>query len=456
MVRFCALVIATCVCPAAVALAQPSDEPPEANAPEEKPPEEKQREEKPPEEKSSQERIKALEDDVERLKLRTEDDEEEEGELGSAQSTSTQTTSASANVFNPTLAVIGNGLYRYDDQAVLVDDTRVDGTFNLREVEFDLRAAIDPFADGVVITSFESEVPGEFEAGVEEGYVRIKRLPIPVLDDPPLGLKLTIGRFREELGRNNIIHLHDLPQMTRPLVIEEFFGEEGAIGNGASARVFLPTPFDEESAVELTAQAFTGGGIAVADAPPHRPQYVGNLRWFRGFGESHSVDLSLIFDFGRTASGDDVNAFTYSADFLYRWKPLRGGEFQSFLLGGQALLSKRDFLLALDTDGDREPDLAEKVDASPFGYYAWAQYQLSRSSYLGVRWDDTATIDDDSVRRHAIGGYLTWYTSEFLRFRFGYERRISDVSEEDGRNSAFAELNFVFGAHPTEPFWVNK
>ena len=54
-------------------------------------------------------------------------------------------------MFNPAVTVIGNGLYRYDDQTVLADDARIDRQFNLREVEIDLRAAIDPFADGVVI-----------------------------------------------------------------------------------------------------------------------------------------------------------------------------------------------------------------------------------------------------------------------------------------------------------------
>ena len=115
------------------------------------------------------------------------------------------------------------------------------------------------------------------------------------------------------------------------------------------------------------------------------------------------------------------------------------------MLGGQLFRSTREF----EVDG-------MELEASPLGYYAWAQYQLTRTTYLGSRWDDTATIVDDSVRRRAIGGYFTWYTSEFLRFRLGYERRISDLADEDGRNSAFAEINFVFGAHPPEPFWVNR
>jgi hypothetical protein len=399
-------------------------------------------------------RVEQLEAEVAKLRLQ-QPEEGEDAEAEEEPAPPPQASAVSPNAFNPTVTIIGNGLYRHDDQEVLVEDAAIDNQFNLREVELDFRAAVDPFADGVVIVALESEVPGEFEAGVEEGYVRIKRLPVPVLDDPPLALQFKVGRFRPEIGRINVLHLHDLPQMTRPLATEEFFGEEGYVGNGASARLLLPS-FDPESAFELTGQLLTGGGAAVADGPGDSPATVANLRWFRSFGGEHNVDLSAIFHFGRTDPAGEQNAFTYSADFLYKWKPLRGGEFRSFVLGGQLFASRRDFSEEIDEDGDGEPDAVEEGDASPVGYFAFAQYQLTRTVYLGVRWDDTASIVDDSLRRRAMGGYATWYTSEFLRFRLGYEHRLSDVEEEDGRDTIFAELNFVFGAHPPEPFWVNK
>jgi len=43
-----------------------------------------------------------------------------------------------------------------------------------------------------------------------------------------------------------------------------------------------------------------------------------------------------------------------------------------------------------------------------------------------------------------------------LRFRAGYEHRWSDAAAEDGINSFVAEVNVVFGSHPTEPYWVNR
>ena len=47
-------------------------------------------------------------------------------------------------------------------------------------------------------------------------------------------------------------------------------------------------------------------------------------------------------------------------------------------------------------------------------------------------------------------------TSEFLRFRLGYEHTDSDIATLDGLDSFFLELAFVFGAHPIDPYWVNR
>ena len=371
-------------------------------------------------------RLKELENEVQKLKLQS----GEEPETAPAPSTGP----VSPNLFNPTITGVGNGLFRYDSKPVYAGEDRIDRTFNVREFEVDLRAAVDPFADGVIILAFPSEVPGEFSTEVEEGYVTIKSLPIPIFDEPPLGLKLKVGRFRTDVGRVNRLHLHDLPQSIRPLVSDELWGDDGYIGNGISAQVFLPS-FDEESAIELTAQVMAGGGVPVADGSPRVPAFVGNLRWFRTFAGAHNLDLAFVVHWGKTA--DALSSTTLGGDLLYKWKPLRRGEFKSFVVGGEVLAAFRG-------------------DARPWGWFAFAQGQLARTTYLGARYDDTATVADDQARRHAASVYLTWYTSEFLRFRLGYEHRFGDVTAEDGQNSLFAELNFIIGAHPTEPFWVNK
>ena len=353
------------------------------------------------------------------------------------------------NVMNPSITVIGDMLYRYDNRAVGDENARVDNTVNLREVEFDFRAAVDPYASAVVIFALASEVPGVFEPELEEGYVTIGRLPLPVLDSPPLSLQIKLGRFRTNVGLVNRLHLHDLPWVSRPLVMEQLFGVEGYRGTGASMRLLLPW-FDDEGAVEFTAQVLAGGGIPVGETEARFPSAVGDLRLVQLIAGAHELNVAGIFLFARTDPEGKLNDFTYATDALYKWQPQSGSDTTSFLLGGEAFFSHREFRVEPETP-DEPP--ATVINA-PIGYFAYAQVQLSRRTYLGARWDDTAALSDSGVWTKAVSGYLTWYASEFLRFRFGYEHGFASAEVAE-RNTAFAQLDFVFGSHPPEPYWVN-
>ena len=127
-------------------------------------------------------------------------------------------------------------------------------------------------------------------------------------------------------------------------------------------------------------------------------------------------------------------------DFLYRWKPFRQGEWKSYLLGGEWMFTDRP-----------EPDAKR-----PFGTSVFTQWQFDRRKYAGVRWDYTTTLIDPTAQRRSLTPYFTYYFSEFLRFRLDYEHLWSDLVAEHKRDTVFFELNWIFGSHPPEPFWVNR
>jgi hypothetical protein len=366
-----------------------------------------------------------------------------ERRLAEAEKRQAQTTSANPlTVLNPRLTVIGDFLWRFDDRDVFLDNDpagdRIDDTVNLRELEIDLRASVDPYVDAVGIVALESEVPGEVEISVEEFYGVIKSLPLPLWEAPPLGTKIKVGRFRTEFGLNNKSHLHDLPQSFRPLALQEVLGEEGQVANGVSAQSFLPSPGD--TALELTLQALGGGSANVAE-DRNRLSYLANLNFFVPVADEHSLNVAAIGFYGVNDHELGHQSRVASLDVLYKWKPLRQGEYQSFLLGGQL------FRASHDLDGGR---------SHPFGYSVFAQYQLSARLYAGVRWDHTELLEDDTIWRRKISPYVTWYTTEFFRARFTYEHTFSELPIENRLDSFFVELVVVFGAHPPEPFWVNK
>lgn len=395
--------------------------------------------------------LESLREEVERLKTRADD--------GVAPDRSgAKVEPERLNVFNPRVTVFGNALWRIDDRKVTIgedgDEERIDDTVNLREAEVDFRAAIDPYADGLLIVTLESEVPGEFEVGVEEGYAEIKHLPF--LERPPFGLRIKVGRFRPELGRINRLHLHDLPQVTRPLAVEAFLGPEGYVTTGVSGRFLLPSPVDEDSAWELYLEVLQGGSLEIADNGTRDPALLGNLRWSRIFGAEHFGDLSAIVHYGRSDEAGDRSVVTYSLDGLYKWQPLRGGQWRSFLLGGQLFYADREFDEERASSINASAGTVRSRRTTPLGAFAFAQLQLNRSLFAGLRGDWVQDIADESRERWAIHPYVSYYLTEFLRLRLGYEHRWSDLQDEDKRNSVFTELNFIFGSHPPEPFWVNR
>jgi hypothetical protein len=389
-----------------------------------------------------EQRIKNLETQIEQLQIQML--QAPEPEAAAAEQPPVQ---SFPGILNPAISVIGNFMGRADDDNVFNDEgDAIDDKVNLREVELDFRTAVDPYADAVVIAAFESEFPGEFEAGIEEGYITLKKLPFVEL---PLGMKFKVGRFRPLFGKTNILHTHDLPSSFRPLPVEEFLGEEGFVQSGVSTNFFIPTPWDVNSSLDATVEIMDGGTIALSPQPESPISYLGHLRYFRTFADAHNFELGWTGYFHPSGEGIGT-AHAEAFDFLYIWKPLRQGQWKSYIVGGELMFAPK--LTAEAEDFFQE----DANDETPLGFSIFNQYQFNRRTYAGVRYDATDTILNPDFQRKSITPYLSYYFSEFLRFRVNYEHRWSDLEEEDGRNSVFFELNWIFGSHPPEPFWVNK
>jgi hypothetical protein len=418
------------------AAAQPADKP--ADKPAEKP-------------ATLDARVKALEVDLEDTRDANADLKSEVADLKAQLAASKPP--ASLNALNPQITAFLNAAMRADDRQVTTPEgVAIDDRPFLRTAEIDFRAAVDPYADAVLIVALENEAGEGFGAEIEEGYVVVKRLP--VLESAPLGLKLKIGRYRAAIGNANRLHMHDLPWTTRPLPIAGFLGSEngeffesGYNPVGINADVLLPEIIPG-AVIELNADVVDGGGIAISDGEHAHPGFIGRANVFFTARDTHDVNLGVSGYY----EGGAHRAGLVAADALYKWKPLAAGEFRSVVIGGELFYGDRKF--GLDTTGDGVPDM--DVQTTPLAWYGFAQVQLSWHVYLGARYDYAQDIADPSIVSQVAAGYLSYYTSEFLRFRAGYEHRWSDVAADDGINSFIAEVNVVFGSHPTEPYWVNR
>jgi hypothetical protein len=357
--------------------------------------------------------------------------------------------SSAAVVFNPRTTAFLNLAARADNRRVFDSEgeAEIDDRPFLRTVELDLRAPVDPYAEAIAILAIEDEAGKGFEIDPEEVYGLIKRLPI--LETAPLGLKLKVGKYRAPLGVNNRLHLHDVPWTTRPLIVSKFLGtehgdffESGFNPVGMDLDFFLPNPIPG-STLEMNLDVIRAGELGLSGGlEGKQPAFLGHLNFSADWKNEHLLIL------GASAYDErgDNSTRLIGADLTYKWGPAERRQTRSFVAGGEIFFGKSSYA---------DTSLTE-ITNSPYGWYAYTQYQTSYWLYLGLRYDWLQEPSDEQLITKSWSAYASYYTTEFLRFRLGFERRLSDIPEQNDVNTFLLEINFVFGSHPTEPYWVNR
>jgi len=322
-------------------------------------------------------------------------------------------------------------------------DNAARNRFNFREAELDLRAAVTPRADGVLILAFAERIEDPFgtaevgiEFEVEEGYLDVHTMPFD--------LALRAGKFRSAFGRSNLLHLHDLPQLTRPLANQAFFGPEGIASVGVSLSWIVPNPWDRY--IELSADVLNADSASespvVAIPGADNPAVLSHLKFFQDVGETGSVELGTSFLYSR-ASGGFEDGFTLGADATYQWFDPARPDFRSFLLQGEFFWSRSDY-----PDGSRGDD---------WGLYVFGQFQFAHNWYTGVRYDYTEFPGLELGADWALSPYVTWYLFESLRLRLEYQHLERDhPGRAPSEDAILLGLTFYIGAHPPHPYWVNR
>lgn len=350
---------------------------------------------------------------------------------------------------NPRTTAFINVAARADSKTVLdaTGQKEISNRPFLRTAELELRNAVDPYAEAVLVMSVENEAGRDFSIDAEEAYGLIKRLPI--LESAPLGLKMKIGKFRAPIGVGNKIHMHDLPWTTRPLIVSRYLGtehgdffESGFNPTGIDLDFFLPNPIPSTT-LEMNADVVRAGDIGLAlDHPGRQPATIEHLNLSRDWSNEHLLIVGL----SAYQEEGDANTQLYGADVTYKWAPSEERESHSFVAGGEFYTARHAF-----TDS-----AAVQHTSLPFGWYGYLQWQTSYWLYLGGRIDWLKEPVDDRLVTRSYALYASYYTTEFLRFRLGFEHRASDIPQLDNVNTGLLEVNFVFGSHPTEPYWVNR
>lgn len=325
--------------------------------------------------------------------------------------------SGSATYFNPSIAVIGNflgiaGKNRVEDRPSL----------EMRESEISFQAIVDPYAKADFFVSISND-----GVELEEGFVTFTHLPADLL--------VKVGKFKAQFGKVNTQHLHVLPWADEPLPIVNLLGsEEGWNDSGVSIARILPLPGDTFS--ELTAQVFRGKSEGLFDAPGRSDlSYLAQFRAYRDFGDDHNVELGSTWGRGSNGTTERAKTTLENIHLVYRWKPLSGRPYRSFVLRSELFESRRE------QPGGKQ---------SSRGFFVGGEYQLARRWFGGGRYEFSDHADDDARRDRGEAVTLTFWPSEFSQVRGELRRR--RYAGGTTANEAILQLQFAIGAHGAHPF----
>jgi hypothetical protein len=324
----------------------------------------------------------------------------------------------------------------------------LENLFFPREVEVSFFGQIDPYARAEVRLEAEQDSRGGgLSVSLAEANLTLMALPY--------GTQLKMGLMRNRFGYLNQIHAHDWPFIDNPNVLQQFFGTEGLAESGFEATWVPPLPFY----LELLGGVFNGeNDVAFGRNQISNPLVTGRVRTFLDFDEWGAIQIGSSIASGQTPQQKSSNILGFDAK--YKYTPA-GWQHAAFTLLGEYLLSFRD-LVVTNPEGI---DQTRQRDSQGFYVYAGLQPfnhgELSKWM-LGFRYDRTQ-YPAAAGTEWAVQPFLSYYPSEFLRFRLGYKQTTrsqccSYLDFQDNGGSAkqvseyFLQATFIMGAHPAHPF----
>jgi hypothetical protein len=327
--------------------------------------------------------------------------------------------------FNPDISVNADFVGHYSSR----EGGEFDDEFLLRHFELGIAGSIDPYTRADVFVGIGRH-DGEWHTHVEEAYLTYLGLPHDLL--------VRAGRFKSTFGKANPQHLHALPWVEHPLIIQNYFGDEGLSGDGVGVSWLVPNPWDRY--VELTYEIINNDSSLFAGEETDDFVHLFHLRDFFDLSDASTLELGLTFATAPNDEGHGGNrTMVEGLDLTYKWRPPRMGKYRSFLWQTEVLAAQADLIGGQETT---------------WGMYTGADYQFARRWVAGARYDYSQMPYSSSRHEHGYSAYLTFLQSEYLYWRLGYQYtdRNFRVEGDKREHELFLQSNFSLGAHPAHDY----
>ena len=326
--------------------------------------------------------------------------------------------------------------------------------FTLQNLELTLGATVDPYAraDAHIIYLIDEE--GESILEIEEAYLTTLALPHR--------LQMIGGQFFTRFGRTNPIHPHAWNFADQPVINNRLLGPDGLRNPGVQLSWLSPLPFYLEligsiqNAGGETAVSFLSNEEVFPKIFPDLKFEERDVRRFEDLlymtriknswtpTDTVEVVQGVSGLFGPNAGGEDTYTKVFGFDFYGKWRPLNAVGGFPFAAVQTEVMWRR-----YETSEDPNDNLLDR------GVYLQGLWGFTRRWVAGARVDYVNGGDDADPlrdRRWRLSPNLTFYPSEFSKWRLQYNVDRAEHLDDKPLHAVFLQFEFLIGSHGAHQF----
>jgi len=387
-----------------------------------------------------------VEDELARLRELAESMAGEKKEQKAPEETVYKFGGLSLQQLNPEISVSGDFVGHYRHQ----DETRKRTDAEIRGLELNFQSYLDPYSRIKATTHISDD-----GIDLEEAYLT----HFTVFENATLDL----GRFRQQFGVVNRWHEDALDQVQYPLALRRIFGDGGLNQTGASIEWTLPK----------WGQAYQGLTFQVTNTENERlfgsdtlgnPSLLFHYKNYRDLSRDTYLEFGLSGLFGwndewdvdGVKKHDALGTQVFGADLSFLWEPADRTLYRNVEWRSEVYFLNRDLLA---------PDNSGKDNLNAWGAYSYLQTKVARNLDIGIRGDyyepDSKDYANGSIiplaytakdpRRWQICPYITWWQSEWVKFRCEYDYAWGH-GMDDPEHVLWFQAIFAAGPHKHERY----
>ncbi len=320
----------------------------------------------------------------------------------------------------PEIGVVADTVFRGSSNKINPDTAN---RLSLRELELVFGSAVDPFSRLDATISFSDTE----DLALEEGYLTYFGLPA--------GITARFGKFKPKIGKMIPVHRDSLDNVDEPLVIQRYFGAEGynKAGIDFTKTLDIPWPLTHQIALGVLEGGNGEGGTIFSDGR-NKPTIYSHLKNYIDLTDETGLEWGFSHMIGAQNNDNGFGAQVLATDLTLKHN-----------LNANQNLKFQAEAFHLDRD-----ELGSGFKGSLWGAYGLADFRFHPQWSTGLRYDYVQPVDNDrSVNplnaQIGCSGYLTYYQSEFARWRLQGSHAKLETGEDN--DEVLLQGTFAIGEH---------